>query len=218
MLESSLASQFPEFTLSDFKTSCLNENQPQNANDKRSIFPKEEFTPLASSVSMPAFTPLTPQVSDAKKYVYLKHLRYECRDCMNRHGPFNCKLFSRTPASINPPPPSASMNFALDQRIQQQQQPFTMNASAFPQSTVPTLPLSQIQLPIRNSSNTVQPNYQLTNNTNSFGSLNSMNALNSLNAMNKSNVLTANPVHMNAKTPDNKQIQLSAQEINDFLS
>lgn len=63
MLESSLASQFPEFTLSDFKSSCLNDSQSQNTADAKNIFKKEEFT-LPSSVSMPAIAPLQPSSSN----------------------------------------------------------------------------------------------------------------------------------------------------------
>lgn len=78
-LESSLAtqltSQFPEFTLSDFKSSCLNNQSKPNSTD---IFKKEEFTSLSSSVSMPTFAPLTPSpqvlstnnITEEKRYYY----------------------------------------------------------------------------------------------------------------------------------------------------
>lgn len=118
----------------------------------------------------------------------------------------------RTPPTIKPPPSSASMNFGLDQRIQQQQQSFSMVSSPFSQTTSSTVSMSQIQQPPRNPPNMFQPNFQLSHNVNAINSMNAMNTMNNV------NVLMANPVHASTKTTDNKQVQLSAQEINDFLS
>lgn len=97
------------------------------------------------------------------------------------------------------------MNFALDKRAQQQQQTFSINPSLFAQTTSPTsMPISQMHLPpqqqpLRSFPNQFQANYQLSSN----------NSLNLLSPTGGSNT-----------KPDtsSKQIQLSAQEINDFLS
>lgn len=59
-LSTQLTSQFPDFTLTDFKSSCLNNQSQQSPSDVQNIFKKEEFTQISSSVSMPTFTPLTP--------------------------------------------------------------------------------------------------------------------------------------------------------------
>lgn len=120
---------------------------------------------------------------------------------------FSSILLYRTAPVIKPPPASASMNFALDQ-------PFAINSNLFANtnSSVAALPQSQWTgpTPNRNPTNQFQPNYNLQMSRNNANSMNTMNTMNLL--------MTNSTSATNVRSDAAKQVQLSAQEINDFLS
>lgn len=117
------------------------------------------------------------------------------------------------------------MNFAFDQQRPSQSQPFNMNATANlfgntqSQSIMPIASAIPSTGPTsnRNLSNQFQPNYNVQMPFNNGTTVNNVQQVNGLNNM---NILMTNQTqnNRNDKKDPSKQIQLSAQEINDFLS